>query len=122
MLISSEGYFYLPPLERKLYEVGYAECADRTTAGVLLEELRRRMGVTTDLRHFRHNLGKTIAKGSLKGFVIEFVYRNEAGHLVPVRQRIPLDRLLVRFERRPNVPLIDPALIRHRETEASVVG
>src|ERR1700730_6179591 len=32
MLISSEGYFYLPPLERKLYEVGYAECADRTTA------------------------------------------------------------------------------------------
>ena len=122
MLISSEGYFYLPPLERKLYEVGYAECADRTTAAVLLEELRRRMSVTTDLRHFRHNLGKTIAKGSLKGFVIEFVYRNEAGQLVSVRRRIPLDRLLVRFERRPNVPLIDPALIRHRETEASVVG
>ena len=62
-LISSEGYFYLPPLERKLYEVGYAECADRATAAVPLEELRRRMGVTTDLRHFRHNLGKTITKG-----------------------------------------------------------
>jgi len=121
-LISSEGYFYLPPLERKLYEVGYAECADRTTAAVPLEELRRRMGVTTDLRHFRHNLGKTITRGSLKGFVIEFVHRNEAGHLAPPRQRIPLDRVLVRFERRPNVPLIDPALIRRRETEAAAMA
>jgi hypothetical protein len=89
---------------------------------VPLEELRRRMGVSTDLRHFRHNLGKTITNGSLKGFVIEFVYRDEAGHLVPPRQRVPLDRLLVRFERRPNVPLIDPALIRQRETEASAMA
>jgi hypothetical protein len=118
-LISSEGYFYLPPLERKLYEVGYAECADRATAVVSLEELRRRMGVTTDLRHFRHNLGKTITNGSLKGFIIEFVYRDEAGQLAPARQRIPLSHLLVRFERRPNVPLIDPALLRHQELENS---
>ena len=80
------------------------------------------MGVTTDLRHFRHNLWKTITKGSLKGFVIDFVHRNEAGHLVPVRRRIPLDRLHVRFERRLNVPLIDPALIRHRETETSAMA
>lgn len=120
-LISSEGYFYLAPLERKLYEVGYAECADRATAVMPLEELRCRMGVTTDLRHFRHNLGKTITKGSLKGFVIEFMHQNEAGHLVPPRRRIPLDRVLVRFERRPNVPLIDLALIRRRETEASAM-
>jgi plasmid replication initiation protein len=118
-LISSERYFYLPPLERKLYEVGYAECADRATAAVPLEELRRRMGVSTDLRHFRHNLGRTITNGSLKGFAIEFVHRDEAGHLIPARRRIPLDRLLVRFERRPNVPLIDPALIRNREAGAS---
>ena len=89
VLISSESYFYLPPLERKLYEVGYAECADRTTAIVPLKDLRRRMGVTTDLRHFRHNLGKTVAKGSLKGFVIEFVHRNEAGQIVLPRRRIP---------------------------------
>lgn len=116
-LISSEGYFYLPPLERKLYEVGYAECADHATTAVPLEEVRRRMGVTTDLRHFRHNLGKTITKGSLKGFVIEFVYRYEVGHLVLPRRRVPLDRLLIRFERRPNVPLIDPALIRRREMD-----
>jgi hypothetical protein len=80
------------------------------------------MGVTTDLRHFRHNLGKTIAKGSLKGFVIEFVHQNEAGHLVLPRRRIPLDRLMVRFERRPNVALIDPALIRHRDTEPAAVA
>ena len=121
-LISSEGYFYLPPLERKLYEVGYAECADRATAAVPLEELRRRMGVSTDLRHFRHNLGKTITKGALKGFVIEFVHRNEVGRLVPLQRRISLDRILVRFERRPNVPLIDPALIRRREVEASAMA
>lgn len=121
-LISSEDYFYLPPLERKLYEVGYAECADRVIATVPLEELRSRMGVTTDLRHFRHNLAKTIAKGALKGFVIEFVHRNDAGHLVPPRQRIPLDRLIVRFERRLNVPLIDPALIRSREMEAPTIA
>ena len=121
-LISSEGYFYLPPLERKLYEVGYAECADHASAAVPLQDLRRRMGVTTDLRHFRHNLAKTITKGSLKGFVIEFVHRNEAGHLVPSRRRIPLDRLIVRFERRLNEPLIDPALIRPRETESSAIA
>jgi len=121
-LISSEAYFYLPPLERKLYEVGYAECADRSTAAVPLKELRRRMGVTTDLRHFRHNLGKTIAKGSLKGLVTEFVHRDEVGHLVPPQRRIPLEQLMVRFERRPNVPLIDPALIRHHETEASAAA
>ena len=77
---------------------------------------------TSDLRHFRHNLGKTITNGSLKGFVIEFVYRDEAGHLVPPRQRVPLDRLLVQFQRRPNVPLIDPALIRQRETEVSAMA
>ena len=118
-LMSSDAYFYLPPLERKLYEVGYAECADHVTAAIPLDELRRRMGVTTDLRHFRHNLAKTIAKGSLKGFVIEFVHRNDAGHLVPTRRRVPLDRLIVQFERRPNVPLIDPSLIRPRETDAS---
>src|SRR5271165_3886184 len=112
MLTSCEAYFYLPPLERKLYEVGYAECAERVTAVIPLEELRRRMGVTTDLRHFRHNLAKTITKGSLKGFVIEFVYRDEGGHLVPPRRRIPLDQLVVRFQRHPNVPLIDPSLIR----------
>jgi len=122
VLISSESYFYLPPLERKLYEVGYAECADRTTAIVPLKDLRRRMGVTTDLRHFRHNLGKTVAKGSLKGFVIEFVHRNEAGQIVLPRRRIPLDRLMVRFERHPNVPLIDPALIRQRDTEPSAIA
>jgi plasmid replication initiation protein len=122
VLISSESYFYLPPLERKLYEVGYAECADRITAVVPLEDLRRRMGVTTDLRHFRHNLGKTVAKGSLKGFVIEFVHRNEAGQIVLPRRRIPLDRLMVRFERHPNVPLIDPALIRQRDAEPSAVA
>ena len=122
VLISSESYFYLPPLERKLYEVGYAECADRTTAIVPLKDLRRRMGVTTDLRHFRHNLGKTVAKGSLKGFVIEFVHRNEAGQIVLPRRRIPLDRLLVRFERHPNVPLIDPALIRQRDAEPSAIA
>jgi plasmid replication initiation protein len=121
-LISSEAYFYLPPLERKLYEVGYAECADHTSVAVPLEELRRRMGVTTDLRHFRHNLAKTITKGSLKGFVIEFVHRNQAGHLVPPRRRIPLDRLIVRFERRHDEPLIDPALIRARETGASAIA
>ncbi len=114
-LISSEDYFYLPPLERKLYEVGYAECADHAIAVVPLEELRRRMGVTTDLRHFRHNLAKTLTKGSLKGFIIEFVYQTENGHLVPPQWRIPLDRLIVRFERRPNVSLIDPVLIRSRE-------
>ena len=122
VLISSESYFYLPPLERKLYEVGYAECADRTTAIVPLEDLRRRMGVTTDLRHFRHNLGKTVAKGSLKGFVIEFVHRNEAGQIVLPRRRIPLDRLMVRFERHRNVPLIDPALIRHSDAEPSAIA
>jgi plasmid replication initiation protein len=122
VLISSESYFYLPPLERKLYEVGYAECADRTTAIVPLEDLRRRMGVTTDLRHFRHNLGKTVAKGSLEGFVIEFVHRNEAGQIVLPRRRIPLDRLMVRFERHPNVPLIDPALIRQRDAEPSAIA
>ena len=122
VLISSESYFYLPPLQRKLYEVGYAECADRTTAVVPLEDLRRRMGVTTDLRHFRHNLGKTVAKGSLKGFVIEFVHRNEAGQIVLPRRRIPLDRLMVRFERHRNVPLIDPALIRQRDTEPSAIA
>ena len=122
VLISSESYFYLPPLERKLYEVGYAECADRTTAIVPLKDLRRRMGVTTDLRHFRHNLGKTVAKGSLKGFVIEFVHRNEAGQIVLPRRRIPLDRLMVRFERHPNVPLIDPALIRQRDAEPSAIA
>jgi len=122
VLTSSESYFYLPPLERKLYEVGYAECADRTTAVVPLEDLRRRMGVTTDLRHFRHNLGKTVAKGSLKGFVIEFVHRNEAGQIVLPRRRIPLDRLMVRFERHPNVPLIDPALIRQRDAEPSAIA
>ena len=121
-LISSEGYFYLPPLERKLYEVGYAECADCVSAAVPLEELRRRMGVTTDLRHFRHNLGKTIAKGALKGFAIEFVHQNETGDLVPPQRRIPLDRLLVRFERRLNVPLIDPALIRQHESESLAVA
>jgi hypothetical protein len=121
-LISSEGYFYLPPLERKLYEVGYAECAERISATVPLQDLRRRMGVTTDLRHFRHNLGKTITKGSLKGFLIEFVHRDEGGHLVPPQRRIPLDRLMVRFERRPNMPLIDPALIRQHECEASAVA
>ena len=122
VLISSESYFYLPPLERKLYEVGYAECADRTTAIVPLKDLRRRMGVTTDLRHFRHNLGKTVAKGSLKGFVIEFVHRNEAGQIVLPRRRIPLDRLMVRFERHRNVPLIDPALIRHSDAEPSAIA
>jgi len=121
-LISSEGYFYLPPLERKLYEVGYAECADHPSAAVSLQDLRRRMGVTTDLRHFRHNLAKTITKGSLKGFVIEFVHRNEAGHLVSPRRRIPLDRLIVRFERRLNEPLIDPALIRPRDAEPSAIA
>ena len=120
-LISSEAYFYLPPLERKLYEVGYAECAECITATVPLQDLRRRMGVTTDLRHFRHNLGKAITKGSLKGFAIEFVHRNEAGHLVPPLRRIPLDHLMVRFERRPNVPLIDPSLIRQHESKPSVV-
>ena len=122
VLISSESYFYLPPLERKLYEVGYAECADRTTAIVPLEDLRGRMGVTTDLRHFRHNLGKTVAKGSLKGFVIEFVHRNEAGQIVLPQRRIPLDRLMVRFERHPNMPLIDPALIRQRDAEPSAIA
>jgi replication initiator protein A len=121
-LISSEAYFYLPPLERKLYEVGYAECAERNTATLLLQDLRRRMSVTTDLRHFRHNLGKTITKGSLKGFVIEFVHQNEAGHLVSPQRRIPLDRLMVRFERHPNVPLIDPALIRQHQSEPSAVA
>jgi hypothetical protein len=121
-LISSEAYFYLPPLERKLYEVGYAECAECTTASVPLQDLRRRMGVTTDLRHFRHNLGKTITRGSLKGFVIEFVHRNEMGRLVPPLRRIPLDRLIVQFERRPNVPLIDPALIRQHESEPSAAA
>jgi plasmid replication initiation protein len=122
VLISSESYFYLPPLERKLYEVGYAECSDRATAIVPLEDLRRRMGVTTDLRHFRHNLGKTVAKGSLKGFVIEFVHRNEAGQIVLPQRRIPLDRLMVRFERHPNVPLIDPALIRQHDAEPSAIA
>jgi plasmid replication initiation protein len=122
VLISSESYFYLPPLERKLYEVGYAECSDRVTAIVSLEDLRRRMGVTTDLRHFRHNLGKTVAKGSLKGFVIEFVHRNEAGQIVLPQRRIPLDRLMVRFERHPNVPLIDPALIRQHDAEPSAIA
>lgn len=121
-LISSDAYFYLPPLERKLYEVGYAECADQLIATVPLEELRHRMGVTTDLRHFRHNLAKTITKGSLKGFVIEFVHRDDNGHLVQARRRIPLDRLFVRFERRPNVPLIDPSMIRARETEAAALS
>jgi len=120
-LTSSKAYFYLPPLERKLYEVGYAECADHSGAAIPLEELRCRMGVTTDLRRFRHNLAKTINRGTLKGFVIEFVYRNEAGRLVTPQRRIPLDRLLVRFERRPHVPLIDPSLIRLREAEASAV-
>ena len=117
ILVSSDAYFYLPPMERKLYEVGYAECADEPTATIPLEELRRRMGVTTDLRHFRHNLVKTIAKGSLKGFVIEFVHPDGRGNLVQRRQRIPLDRLIVRFERRLNVPLIDPSLIRARAIE-----
>lgn len=118
-LISSDAYFYLPPLERKLYEVGYAACADYLPATIALEDLRQRMGVTTDLRHFRHNLAKTITKGSLKGFVIEFVHRGESGDLVPPRRRISLDRLIVRFERLPNVPLIDPSLIRLREINAS---
>lgn len=121
-LTSSEGYFYLPPLERKLYEVGYAECADHVTAAIPLEDLRRRMGVTTDLRHFRHNLAKTITKGSLKGFVIEFVHRDGSGHLVRPKRRVPLDRLIVRFERHPNVPLIDLSLIRPRETDASALA
>ena len=121
-LISSNAYFYLPPLERKLYEVGYAECADCASATIQLEDLRRRMGVTTDLRRFRHNLAKTINKGTLKGFVIEFVHRNETGHLVPPQRRIPLDRLIVRFERRPNVPLIDLSLIRPSETEDSAAA
>ena len=80
------------------------------------------MGVTTDLRRFRHNLAKTINRGTLKGFVIEFVHQNEAGHLVLPQRRIPLDRLFVRFERRPHVPLIDPSLIRPRETQASALG
>ena len=56
--------------------------------------------------------------GSLKGFLIEFVHRDEVGHLVTARRHSALDRLLVRFERRLNVPLIDPALIRHCETDA----
>ena len=121
-LTSIDAYFYLPPLEHKLYEVGYAECADHVTVAIPLEELRRRMSVTTDLRHFRHNLAKTITKGSLKGFVIEFVYRDDGGHLVPPQRRIPLDRLIVRFERHPNMPLIDPSLIRPRETDAAALA
>ena len=120
-LTSSKAYFYLPPLERKLYEVGYAQCAEHETAAIPLEELRRRMGVMTDLRHFRHNLAKTITKGSLKGFAIEFVHRAEGGHLVPPRRRIPLDQLIVRFRRRPNVPLIDPSLIRPCGDDATVL-
>ena len=118
-LVSSDAYFYLPPMERKLYEVGYAECADQATALIPLEELRRRMGVTTDLRHFRHNLAKTLAKGSLKGFVIEFVHPDECGNLVPPKRRVPLDRLNVRFERHLNVPLIDPALIRPKDIDVA---
>lgn len=121
-LTSSDAYFFLPPLERKLYEVGYAACADHTTATIPLEELRQRMGVMTDLRHFRHNLAKTITKGALKGLVIEFVHRDDDGHLAPPRRRIPLGRLIVRFERRPNVPLIDPSLIGLRETDASILA
>ena len=121
-LTSSEAYFYLPPMERKLYEVGYAECADHVTAAIPLEDLRQRMGVTTDLRHFRHNLAKTITKGSLKGFVIEFVHRDHSGRLVPPKRRIPLDRLIVRFERHPDVPLIDPSLLRPRETDAPALA
>jgi plasmid replication initiation protein len=113
-LVSSDAYFYLRPMERKLYEVGYAECSDQLTATIPLGELRRRMGATTDLRHFRHNLAKTIANGSLKGFIIEFVYPDGRGNLVQPRRRIPLDRLIVRFERRLNVPLIDPLLIKAR--------
>lgn len=116
-LVSSDAYFYLPPMERKLYEVGYAECADQPTAIIPLEDLRRRMGVTTDLRHFRHNLAKTIAKGTLKGFAIEFVHPDGRGNLISPRQRVPLDRLIVRFERRHNVPLIDPSLIRQRDVD-----
>lgn len=118
-LVSSDAYFYLPPMERKLYEVGYAECADQPVATIPLEELRERMGVTTDLRHFRHNLAKAVARGSLKGFAIEFVHRDDRGNLVSPRQRVSLDRLIVRFERRPNVPLIDPSLIRQREIDVS---
>ena len=66
--------------------------------------------------------GGNRAKGSLKGLVIEFVHRDRAGHLVPPQRRIPLEHLMVRFERRPNVPLIDPALIRHHEAEASAAA
>ena len=67
ILVSSDAYFYLPPMERKLYEVGYAECADRPTATIPLEELRRRMGRHDRLAAFPAQPGQDDRQGITQG-------------------------------------------------------
>ena len=58
MLTYDPAYFYLPPLERRLYEIARAHCASGSPVRFNLEQLRQRVGSQGDLKRFRLNLAR----------------------------------------------------------------
>jgi plasmid replication initiation protein len=60
MLTYHNKYFELTPMERRLYEIARAHCGSQPGFRMNIEKLRRRLGVETPLRQFKHKLKKII--------------------------------------------------------------
>jgi plasmid replication initiation protein len=56
MLTYAPEYFELPPLERRLFEIARAHCADGEPTRISLDLLRMRVGSQSPLKLFRHKL------------------------------------------------------------------
>lgn len=56
MLTYDPGYFKLPPIEKRLYEIARAHCGNQKGFRIGLEKLYSRVGTDNDLRRFKSTL------------------------------------------------------------------
>jgi hypothetical protein len=114
-LTNEAGYFRLPAMERRLYEIAHAELDTQSSVAIPLNTLRQRMAATTNLKAYRYKLAKMFESGVLPGFAFAIACRTIDGRFVEPGKRISLDQLYVTITRQPGLPMIDPMLTRSVE-------
>jgi len=121
-LTNESGYFRLPAMERRLYEIAHAELDTQASVTIPLDVLRQRMAATTNLKAYRYKLAKMFESNVLPGFAFTIVYRLTDDRFVEPEKRVPLDQLYVVIARRPGLPMINPMLTRSIEQDEEAMA
>lgn len=95
VLSYDRDYFSLSAIERRLYEIARAGCAQGEAIVLELALLRSRIGVTSPMKKFRQLLAQIAERDELPGFQIAILDGNAA------TARVPLGRMRVRLSPRP---------------------